>query len=95
MDEVMTGMMVGGAVRRYVTIRSWRKQQGSVRPMLFMETGRVSPETTAAQEPDSDNGVCPGRTWECERPGGCLLVVLANPHKTYEEAIGADPFYGR
>ena len=41
-------------------------------------------------------GYVRGGSGEEKRPGGSgLVALLANPHKTYEEAIGADPFYGK
>ncbi|MCD7993279.1 MAG: LacI family transcriptional regulator [Clostridia bacterium] len=108
MDE---GMGTGNDVKREngretpsggcVTIRELAEAAGvstaTVSNVIHGKTKRVSPATIRrVQELIQAMGYVRGGHWEEKRPGGTRLVaLLANPHKTYEEAIGADPFYGK
>ena len=108
MDEVMG---TGNDVKREkgreapsggrVTIRELAEAAGvstaTVSNVIHGKTKRVSPETIRrVQELIQTMGYVRGGSGEEKRPGGSgLVALLANPHKTYEEAIGADPFYGK
>ena len=108
MDEVMgTGNDVKQEKGREapsggrVTIRELAEAAGvstaTVSNVIHGKTKRVSPETIRrVQELIQTMGYVRGGSGEEKRPGGSgLVALLANPHKTYEEAIGADPFYGK
>ena len=106
MDEVMgTGNDVKQEGRRRVRRPCHHKGAGgsgrvstaTVSNVIHGKTKRVSPETIRrVQELIQTMGYVRGGSGEEKRPGGSgLVALLANPHKTYEEAIGADPFYGK
>ena len=108
MDEVMgTGNDVKQEKGREapsggrVTIRELAEAAGvstaTVSNVIHGKTKRVSPETIRrVQELIQTMGYVRGGSGEEKRAGGSgLVALLANPHKTYEEAIGADPFYGK
>lgn len=84
-----------------VTIRDLAEAAGvstaTVSNVIHGKTKRVSPGTIRrVQELIQTMGYVRGGRGEEKRQGGSRLVaLLANPHKTYEEAIGADPFYGK
>lgn len=84
-----------------VTIKDLAESAGvstaTVSNVIHGKTKRVSPGTIRrVQELIQTMGYVRGGPGEGKGPGGARLVaLLANPHKTYEEAIGADPFYGK
>ena len=86
---------------RRVTIREMAELAGvstaTVSNVIHGKTRRVSPETIRrVQDLIQTMGYDRDGTGDEKKAGGSRLVALvANPHKTYEEAIGADPFYGK
>lgn len=92
-------------MEKYVTIREIAEQAGvstaTVSNVIHGKTKRVSPATICrVQELIQAMGYVEGGSRERENSigsiiGSRLVALLANPHKVYEDAIGADPFYGK
>ena len=86
---------------RIVTIRELAELAGvstaTVSNVIHGKTKRVSPGTIRrVQELIQAMGYGRGGVGEAgTRKRSRLVALVANPHKVYEDAIGADPFYGK
>lgn len=84
-----------------VTIKEIAARAGvstaTVSNVIHGKTKRVSPETIhRVQELIRAMGYVRAEGSEkIKGRGSRLIAVLVNPHKVYEDAIGADPFYGK